>query len=136
MSSESVLCRRSCRWRWALECGAGHRRHLPYRVLRMPHLRVVLGARQSEDWRPALLRCGPMVTLSLPTLLPQTGNMPSTFLSPQCPAQSPARGSGTVCGGENQIIGSSRGQDVGSSLTSQWSPSCLAMWGKYRDPPS
>lgn len=115
---------------------------MPYRVLRMPHLQVALGARQLEDWGPALPGLmrphgHPPTPHSAPTgcALPRTGNMPSTFLSPQRPAQSPTRGSGSIYGGENQIIGWSRGQDVGSSLTSQWSPSCLSVWGKYRDPP-
>lgn len=57
---------------------------MPHRVLRMPHLQVVLGARQSEDWGPALPGLmrphgHPPTPHSTPTggALPRTGDIPS-----------------------------------------------------------
>lgn len=52
--------------------------------------------------------------------------------SVSCPE--PNTGFRTYMGWKNQVIGWGRGQDVYSSLTSRWFPSCLSVWGKYRDP--
>lgn len=139
----TVLCSSSCHpsgpWDAALGTGGACRTGW---ALCTPHSLGGAGSKAVlRDQSPALPGLMPVSLTPFHSPLhscrsrtPEDGECAFCFLSSQCPPQSPARGSGNTCPGENQIWAWGRGRDVCSSLTLQWSPSCLPVWGKHRDP--
>lgn len=106
-SSRTILYSRSYHQRWVLGGGTGYRRHVPYRVLRVT---CVSGGAGSRQLRRTGVQHSPDQCQSHRRRLPQatSSREQRTYLytpSSQCPAQSPARGSGNICRGENQILG-------------------------------